>query len=1145
MNVLANIFGVARYERIMLMRSTRFRALGVIGIGIPLFFGIVLAIAETQGELGEGGAFGISAFIPFYFYTYVQTVVIAFVAGNFRANDERAEVSEVIGARPLSTAELVLGKYLGVVEALVILSLAVGGLTLVIQAAKLSITGQPFLITPYIAYFMLMTLPALIFMSALTFSLGAILRNTTAVALVSIAYVIAVLFFLGTRYGGIFDFGAFFAPLFFSDMMGLGDISRLLEIRVFYMSLAVGLLGLAIAAYPRLPQPGIMSKVGHLAAAGGFIFAVATFGWMAQQDTARDQFRTDLFATQISHANLPTAAVVDYDFAIAVNKSGVPLAVEAELELVNDNDVALTSLIFTLNPGLRLSAVRDGNGRDLAYEVEGSVLRVTPASPLLPLAELTLAMTYAGDIDTEGFDLMRGASRLEKWDGPIQKGDLTAWIRSDTAFLPPRARWYPVPGVDYGNDDIRPTFFSTARIALDVPAGLEVVTQGTLAAQTEEDGRSLTTWEVQQPVPQFSLNMGEYETLETRIGDTDVVLYIHPLHMASIEFLADASEEAIALIDQLMTAMVQETGLAYPYPRLNVVEVPFLVQWYYEGWEESGGLTQPGVLMLEEDAFISRTHRMERSVQRTLNSERGRNQDPVRVKRDQLWTTIATLFLSPESGSAGLFRSPLVQLWSFNRSFEGDNASLLARGMPVYMQEDMTQEIRSAMSQRGRGGPGGGRGGFSGGRPQDHGGVTIRTSSRGRELGEDATWDEMLEAMQTQSLADMNPEADPDLYRSVLDAKGLTMFRMIEAVVGSDEFVNTIETFGETSQYEGVSFEDFERAVVPEGVSEEDVTRASLDRLIQDWIHGTYVPGYTLTRTEAKKVEDEWGAVIYQVMVRIRNGEPGRGFVQVQLAGRGDEITKNVEIEGGQEVEVSMVIGVRPGIVTVEPFLAKNRRALRSPLRIPEEVEPGPAEEYVRVVTEEEAAFTEIIVDNEDEGFSMPVRRVTRYMRPGLEGGNWGVQDNTYSFGRYENNYRMKYGSDGAQPAIWSATLPYAGEYDIAYYYLPRRINGSSRNGFWGGAGKYLLTITHAGETTEMTIDTGQLQAGWNALGRFAFEANEEASIELSDLADGRLYADAVRWRYVDPDNPNAVYDEGIMPWEFGMRGGGRGRGGR
>ena len=89
MNILSNIFGVARYERIMLMRTTRFRILGLIGIGIPLFMGVVLSIAETQGELDDRAvSLGLSAFIPFYFYTYLQTVLIAFVAGNFRAADE-------------------------------------------------------------------------------------------------------------------------------------------------------------------------------------------------------------------------------------------------------------------------------------------------------------------------------------------------------------------------------------------------------------------------------------------------------------------------------------------------------------------------------------------------------------------------------------------------------------------------------------------------------------------------------------------------------------------------------------------------------------------------------------------------------------------------------------------------------------------------------------------------------------------------------------------------------------------------------------------------------------------------------------------------------------------------------------------------
>ena len=1160
MNILRNIFGVARYERIMLMRTTRFRALGLIGISIPTMQGIGLAIAETQGWLAEGGqisALGLSGFMPFYMYTYFQTILIAFVAGNFRAVDERADVEEVIASRPLTTAELVTGKYVGVVQALTTLSLCVLTLTLAIQAAKMSITGDPFLLTPYLAYFALMTFPALIFMSALTFFLGATLRNTTATALVSIAYIIAVLFFLGTRYGGIFDFGAFFAPLYFSDMAGLGDVARVLQIRVFYLTLSLALLGLAIASYPRLPKPGIWSKMGHVMAVAGIGGAAILYISMAQQDIARDQGRTELFATQLSYADKPVVDVLTYDLNIEVMKNRVPLAATVEMQLVNNNELPLETMIFTLNPGLVISKVADVNNRDLLFEIKGSVIEITSPSSLAPGDQTTIRMTYAGDIDRNGFDLLRTAARIEKWQGPIHKGDLTAWIREDSAYLPPRSRWYPVPGVDYGNHQQRPVSFSTGRITIDAPVGLKAITQGVPTKETDGAGRSVSIWEINVPVPQLSLNLSAYEVFTTDAAGTEVALYVHPLHMRQVSFFSDAVEEIDGLVEQLLTTMAQETGLPYPYERLAVVEVPFLVQWYYEGWEESGGLTQPGILMVEEDTLVGQLKRMANRVNRTMGSERGQGQEPARVKRDQIAAAVFSVFLSPEGYSGGLFRSPLVQLWSFNRGFEGENSSLLARGMPVYMQEDLTQEIRSSMFQDRRGGGRGGGGrnfaAMSRTRPQDHGAsMQVRVGSDGQSrpsspggTGGGATWDEMLEAMQTQSLSELDPDADPDLYRSVLDAKGLTMFRMIEAVVGSDEFINTVESFGESSQYRDVSFEEFERAVVPEGTDEDDVSRQGLDRLINDWVNGTYVPGYTLTRSEAKKLEDDQGKVVYQVMVRILNGEPGRGFVQVQVQGRGDEITKNVEIAGGQEIEVSMVIGVRPFIVTVEPFLAKNRRPLRSPLRVGEEVEPGLPEEYVALVTAEEAAYTEIIVDNEDEGFSMPVRRVQRYMRPGLEGGNWNVTANRIAFGRYETNYRSKSGGDGAQPAVWSTTLPYAGEYDVSYYFLTRRINGRDREGFRGAADYYSMAINHSGGTTELTVNTDQLDPGWNALGRFTFEAGEEARVELSDLAEGNLYADAVRWRYVDPDNPNAVYDEGVMPWEWSFGGGGNRRGGR
>ncbi len=1163
MNGLRNILGVARYERIMLMRTTRFRVVGIAGIALPIFLGIVLGILEARG-LESGTSFGIGAFVPFYVYSYLQAVVVAFLAGDFRAADERAHVYEVIAVRPLSTTELVVGKYLGVLQALTSLSVVVMLITMAIQGAKLSVLGTPFRIEPYLGYFFIMTLPGLIYMTALTFFLGALLRNRAAVALVVIAYIIAVIFFLGDRYGGVFDFGAFFAPLFYSDMIGFGDLTRVIELRLFYVALAVALLGLSVARYPRLPQSGFWRAAGWGAVVAGALGAVGLLGWMQHQDTAGLAYRENLLARQVAHAGLPFPDVTHYDLQVDLLTRGAPLTATTTIQITNPYETPLDILIFTLNPGLVLESAHGVNGEPLEYERDGSVVRIHPARPLASDTRSAITMMYSGTIDRDGFDLIRTAPRFSQAGEGARKGELTAWIRPESVFLPPRSRWYPASGVDYGHSEPPVGSFFTADIRITTPAGITTITQG--MPMDEPDGSSVelagndrrtSVWKVERAVPFLSLNAGLYDVLTTPIRDIELALYFYPEHRRQVEFFADASEKILEDVEQLLGAMERETGLLYPYPRLSIVEIPFVVQWYYEGWREVGGLTQPGILMVQEDDFTSQ------EFERDLNRRRSRSRgefDPVDTKRSLLMSEVFSTFLST-GNDMQLYRSPLVQLWSFDRGFMGQNASLLERGMPVYMQEDIGSELRSMLLQRG-----GGRGGFRGrnaaqrmrGGNADDNLLAAATSGQRDAVGRGTEWEDVLASMQEESFATMDPEEDPDMYRAILDTKGLTLFRMMRAMVGTDAFVNAMEEFGQNSRYEGVSFEDFERAVVPEETnapprrrpeSDDEFDVESLDRLVREWLYSTHVPGYTLTRASARKVDDGWGAVVHEVKVRIRNGEPGLGFVQVEVASFRDNVTKNVQIEGGQEVEVALTIMDRPNRVSVEPFFAKNRRPLIVPLRIPEEVEPGPAESYVRLVTKEEMPYIEIIVDNEDEDFSMPIRRVQRYLRPGLEGDNWSERDSTFAFGRYNTNFRYKRAGDGAQPAVWGTVIPRTGEYDVAFYFLPSS-RGGRRIGVWGLASSFELTVFHAGKKTTLTLDTSELRGGWNLLGRFDFEEGEEAVVELSDQADGRLYADAVRWRFVDPDRPDLVYQEDIAPWDMmgtrrgGMRSGG-GSGGR
>ncbi len=1120
MNAIKNILGVARYERKMLLRTTKFRILGGIGVAIPVLQGIGLAIAEANG-IDFGSVIGLGAYVPFYVYSYLQAVVIAFIVGDFRAADERAEIYEVVAARPISTAELVAGKYLGVVGALLTLSLGVLVLALAIQAAKISITKTPFTVKPYLIYLLLMNVPGLIFMSAMTFFLGALLRRQTAVTLVTIAYGLAVLFFLGRRYGGIYDFGAFFAPLFYSDLIGLGDVERVIDQRLFYLALALCFFGLSIDRYPRLPQSTGWTWFGRGSAIFGLAAASGLYFYMEAQDTGRVAYRAAVFEEQARYAQVPSPEVLHYDLQVDLMADGIPLQGRAKLQVKNGQETALDTLIFSLNPGLVLRSVQSEAGKDVSWKREAAVIRVIPGEPLAPGGERRLTFIYGGDIDRDGFDLLRERSqrrlRKRRW-GPFDtKGDLSMWIRPNSVFLPPRCLWYPAPSVDYGHTQDRPVSFATADISVSTPAGLKVITQGKPTGREQQGSRERATWKVERPVPIFSLNAGVYEVFEARIHGVDCLLYLHPAHRKQVAFFEDAKEEALQALDQVLDTMEQETGLAYPYPRLSVVEVPFHVQWYYEGWQENGGLTQPGVLMVEEDVLMGL--RLSQRL-KWMSRRQRRNDDPAQLKRDLLVSAIFQTFFSRETSRDGVFRSPVAQLWSFDKAFRGENYSLLKRGLPLYMQEDLSADLQQAFysSRRGRG-----RGGFS------------RRRRPQRTAG--TSWDTLVTQMQQRSFSDVNPVEEADLYRAVLDAKGPPLFRMIEAVVGDEEFRNVLEGFEKEHQYGEATFASFEKAAMSD--TSKSSGRTNLARLLHDWLYDTHVPGYTLTRVKAYKVDDDFGMVVYQVIVRIRNGEPGRGFVQISVMGREDEAVKGVEIEGGQEVEVGMILWDRPFRVSVEPFFARNRRPLVAPLRIPERPMEGNAKSYVREVTEEETPFSEIIVDNDDDGFSMPIRRVQRFLRPELKGDNWKEDQMRFAFGRYETTYRWKRAGDGAQPAVWTARLPHAGDYDVAFYTIPPR--------FWKrrrGASAFTLMVSHGSETDTLKLESEQIEGGWHTLGRFRFEEGEEARVELSDLANGRIYADAVRWRYVDPENPDEVYEEDLPAWNWGRGGRGRSRGG-
>lgn len=105
-SVFHNALGVARYERRMLIRTVKFWIWSGLAVGIFILNGIRIAMFPGMSP-------GTEAYAQLLTYTLFQCLVIPFLVGSFRAADQRARIDEVVAGRPISTAELVVGKYLG------------------------------------------------------------------------------------------------------------------------------------------------------------------------------------------------------------------------------------------------------------------------------------------------------------------------------------------------------------------------------------------------------------------------------------------------------------------------------------------------------------------------------------------------------------------------------------------------------------------------------------------------------------------------------------------------------------------------------------------------------------------------------------------------------------------------------------------------------------------------------------------------------------------------------------------------------------------------------------------------------------------------------------------------------------------------
>jgi aminopeptidase N len=220
--------------------------------------------------------------------------------------------------------------------------------------------------------------------------------------------------------------------------------------------------------------------------------------------------------------------------------------------------------------------VRDGSGRILQHETVDDILRVHLAEPVARGVEATVRIRYRS----------RPTAGLY-FHHPTAEAPSTPVLLYSQGQSDDNRRWFPI----YDSPDDR----FTVELFATVPADLQTVSIGTLAASTaREGGRREDHWRIEQRIPSYliSLIVGKYEKVTEMHGTV-------PLEYLGPPGRAEEVRRGCGATPAMMRFFEAYLATPYPYPRYAQTTVWDFV---YGGMENASATTMNMRLLHHEAA---------------------------------------------------------------------------------------------------------------------------------------------------------------------------------------------------------------------------------------------------------------------------------------------------------------------------------------------------------------------------------------------------------------------------------------------------------------------------------------------------------------------------------------------------------------
>ena len=384
---------IAHFEMKTLFRSWFFRifaGLSIISLGI---FNIFVFIETSDAPWLYRALSGNIPYVNLLILNLGQAIVAIFLASEFLKQDSKNDTVEVIYARSMTNAEYIIGKSLGILYVFLLLNIFIllMGIGFSFMASD---TSRGF--GEYFLYPLLISVPTLVFILGLSFSMMIIFKNQAITFILLLGYIALTIFYLNNKFYHLFDYIAYKVPMMNSGITGFGNFQEILIHRSIYFLLGIGLIFLTIFKLNRLPQA---KKLTSLPLFIGIIFIVGG-GLLIDKYIGLKRGNVELKNEMIALNNQYafTSRVEVLENTISLDHQGEKIHAISELNFQNNSGSIIDTLIFNLNPSLKIISAKLNN-QPIEFQRELQIIKFSPKASISMQSTHNLSIEYEGSID--------------------------------------------------------------------------------------------------------------------------------------------------------------------------------------------------------------------------------------------------------------------------------------------------------------------------------------------------------------------------------------------------------------------------------------------------------------------------------------------------------------------------------------------------------------------------------------------------------------------------------------------------------------------------------------------------------------------------------------------------------------------------